>query len=178
MDEQVVDLRLLRREAQYPSVIDMIIDGKSRAQIARDVGVTERTISEWIRTPEFQSLWQEVLVTNTSVWKEAATMAIADMLPKAVEQHRNLLNAPETSDSVRWNVVRHTYEMVGIDNTAVDGKDQLREFLRKNQVNITHIDHALIVDGAVDPGFLQALSDVMPRGEPLDVVDGVFTELE
>ena len=174
---KITDLRVLRREAQYPRVITMIRDQKSRREIADEMKVTERTIADWIRTPEFKELWQESQVQLTDVWREAAIGAIQDMLPVAVRQHERMLeNEAETVPaSVLWHIVRDTYEMARLSTTAVDDRDELKRFLRDAQVNITQVNQEVHIDasdmtfgGATLGEALSALHAVLPD----DVVEG------
>lgn len=164
------DLRILQRNATLPRVAALIIDGHSRSEIAKTCEISERTLITWLKTPEFQAIWDEMLSANTAHFSDAALSTIQAMLPEAIRQQARLLSSSDTPASVRWQVIQDIRKMAGVEDTQQDSREELRKFLR--DVNVVQINQTVQVDGVLPDGYLEALREIMPpTADDEDVID-------
>lgn len=170
------NMRLMKRDAQFIQVAQLMLAQKNRREIAAALDVTESCVQKWCRTPEFQKVWQGLIDDMSGgPLREAAVTYLKDLLPEAVKEHERILRDPDISGTLKRWAIEQVYDMNALQGARVDSTRELQDFLRQAQLHVTqvNVDNIVIVEGGVSPEFASALRGVLPPDE--DIVDADYT---
>lgn len=139
----------------------------SRKEIAETVGMTDKQLRSFTRTPVFQDVYRETFLKVVDDPGPAAIQIkiVEDLLPVAFQTLKNELS-PDAPWTVRQGARRDVFKLAGVTQVERQDSDRrdLSEFLTQRGINIDELN--ITVNNQYQ--------DAMKRFD----IDGDFTQLE
>lgn len=152
---------------------------RSLSEIAREMDMSIYQVREITKTEEFEIAYNDLfLELGKDPRYKAAQGALADMLPIAMGQLRDILTNPRTPAGTRLKAVEKIMNLNGLENIAPQqsNRQELVEYLVENNINIDAVNIALPdiyqeqMDDVIEAEFdiekaQEAPSPQLPEGE-------------
>lgn len=119
---------------------------RSLSEIAREMDMSIHQVREITKTEEFEIAYNDLfLELGKDPRYKAAQGALADMLPIAMGQLRDILTNPRTPAGTRLKAVEKIMNLNGLENIAPQqsNRQELVEYLVENNINIDAVNIAL-----------------------------------
>jgi hypothetical protein len=157
----------LKRQRLVEQAVAMFLDidqDHSWQEIAGKLGVSIPALKDLTKTEEFMDAYSQYFVDLGHDPRVKATQAaVADMLPLAMRELRNLITGTRVSGSAKLNAIKEIFRLSGLDAPKTQGSDrtELAEFLKTQGVNVEQMNVVL------PPEYLDAMKRY--------AVDGIYT---
>lgn len=119
---------------------------RSLHEIAGEMSLSIHQLRELTKTEEFEIAYNDLfLELGKDPRYKAAQGALADMLPLAMGQLRDILTNPRTPAGTRLKAVEKIMNLNGLENIAPQqsNRQELVEYLVENNINIDAVNIAL-----------------------------------
>ena len=121
-------------------------DPKSLPEMAAEMNMSVHQFRELTKTEEFDIAYNDLfLELGSDPRYKAAQGALADMLPIAMQQLRNILTGTRTPEGTRLKAVEKIMSLNGLENIQPQqsNRQELVEYLVENNINIDAVNIAL-----------------------------------
>jgi hypothetical protein len=138
------------------------------ADIARELGLSPAQLKDLTKTPEFDTAYNMLFAElGHDPRFRAVQGALADMLPLAIRELKNLLLQPNTPAGVRLKAAEKIMDLNGISKPQQQHSDrqELVRFLVEHKINLENIRLP------TPPEYAEAVQNYLPE----EIVEGEVT---
>lgn len=169
----------LRRQELASTAAFLFLDldeARTWKQIAEEMELSPHQLRDLTKTEEFDLAYDNLFVElGKDPRYKAAQGALADLLPLAMAQLKNILTGDRTPAGTRLKAVEKIMSLNGMENIAPQASDrqELVQFLVKNEINIDAVGVPLPdmyqehMDDVIDAEIIQEQENDNSPEEPI-----------